>query len=95
MGTSLGCSLLTWPLPFGWLKSLRVSWVLGLALSNNSWAKSGNMILGSSAEICLLSARTRTLEGKSYALGPCLFLSEQGIIYLVELYRKHRYLTMT
>lgn len=93
---SLGCSLLTWPLPFGWLKESEGRRVSALPLSNNSWAKSGNMILGScQLEICLPATGPWTLEGESYALGTCLFLSEQGIILLGGGLRKYRYLTMT
>ena len=45
-------------------------WAPG-SLSDDSWVRSGDLGLKDlSAEICLLFARTRTLEGESWAL-PC------------------------
>ena len=79
------------------LRSLRTSWVL------NAWLPQPQQlgrvwVCGPRelpAKIRLLSARTSTLKSESCALGPCLFLSEQGIILFGEGLQEHHYLTMT
>ena len=51
-------------------------------LKDDSWAESGNLVLRKlPTELCLLLARPRTLEGESYTLGPCPFLSGQIITF--------------
>lgn len=54
-----------------------VSWVPGF-LSDDSWIKSGDLALRElPTELCLLLAKTWTLEGEGWALGPWPSLSEQ------------------
>ena len=60
----------------------QLGWMPG-SLSDDTWAESGDMALRKlPTEIYLLLARTKTLEGKSCALGPCPFLSEQRITFI-------------
>lgn len=69
---------------FGWPEEPegQLGWMSG-SLSNDGWAGCGNLALRQlPTKICLLLARTKTLEGKSCALGPCPFSLEQRITFI-------------
>ena len=65
-----------------WVWVLLGSWA-PRSLSDDSWPGSGDLVLKEPpTEVCLLLARTRTLEGESWALGLCPFMSEQRITFV-------------
>ena len=67
---------------FGWPEKPdgQMSWVPSVMTVGQGL---GNLTLREQpAELCLLLARTWTLEVKSCTLGPCPFLSRQRIIFV-------------
>ena len=85
MAVSLGCCL--WDLvspPWGVLRRLRghLGWAPG-SFSDDRWGGSGDLALRELlAELCLLLARPRTLEGESCSLRHCSFISGQRITFV-------------
>ena len=85
MAVSLGCC--PWDLvspPWGVLRRLRghLGWAPG-SFSDDRWGGSGDLALRElPAELCLLLARPRTLEGESCSLGHCSFISGQRITFV-------------
>ena len=70
----------------------QLGWAPG-SLSNDSWAESGDLALRElPTDICLLFARTGTLEGEIMPWD--LTLSGQDKVFGREL-QKHRFLTMS
>ena len=59
-----------------------VGWAPG-SFSDDGWGGSWDLVLRElPAELCLLLARPRTLEGESCSLGHCPFLSGQRITFV-------------
>ena len=83
-GSVLGRSLWDLVSHFGWPEEpeSQLGWAPGF-FRDDSWVEPGDPALRElPTELCLLLARTRTLEGESCTLAPCPFLSSQRTSFI-------------